>query len=427
MLKTRLLPSAIVAISLISPEAFASSELQQMRATLEEMQKILLQQQARIEQLEKQSAGQPAPARLTLAALAKETPTANPAPVPAAPDVPAVPASPASPPPPALATFYGRLDIFGEANWGGSKGSRLAMESGGMNGSRLGVKGGRNLTSDVKIIYQLETGFFSNNGRLAQNSDGNTRLFGRQAYIGVEGRLGKLTAGRQYSPYFMETIRFDSFENGYGSATTDLNVNPGPTRYDNALIYTTPTYRGLTSTNMLALGGKTGETGQNALGLALNYTEGPTSLGVAYLYDDHNTSSTKTSKYAFAGASYQLGKVKLMGGVAGINISPDQAISSQWRSWMIGTRIDVTSSGQLWLNYGEGQSRDAVIDDKGRVYAVAWMETINQQTRAYLAYSRHLNDPGADFAPGGTGADDYYSINKGDTANGLALGMQYVF
>ena len=444
MFKTRLLPLVIFTVFFGSTEAFAASELQQMRATLWEMQKLLQQQQVRIEQLEKQASERP-PTALT-AAEPDAKPLARPAPVAPAPVAPvaantpaAVPAStptststpvealPASLPPPSLMTFYGKLDLFAEANWGGSQGSRLAMESGGMNGSRVGVKGASDLSGNVKLVYTLEAGFFGNNGRPAQSSGGNTRLFGRQAYVGVEGRLGKLTFGRQYSPYFLETIRFDSFENGYGSPTNDGNVKPGPTRYDSAVVYAAPKYRGFTGTGMVALGGKTGKSDENALGLSLNYTQGPLGLGVSYLNDNHNAYASQRTRFAFAGGSYQIGKVKIMGGLAGANISPDQGVASEWRSWFIGSRIDVTSTGQLWLNYGEGHTRDAPVSDRGLVYAAAWMETINLQTKAYLAYSRHLNDPAAAFAPSGTGAYDYYTVSPGDTANGLALGIQYTF
>ena len=444
MFKTRLLCSVIFTVFFGSTEAFAASELQQMRATLGEMQKLLQQQQVRIEQLEKQTserrptaltaaesdakplAQSALAAPATVATIAASPAPAAPAP---APNPTATPSEAPQPrlPPPSLATFYGKLDLFAEANWGGSTGSRLAMESGGMNGSRVGVKGASDLSGNVKLVYTLEAGFFGNNGRPAQSSGGNTRLFGRQAYVGVEGRLGKLTFGRQYSPYFLETIRFDSFENGYGSPTNDGNVKPGPTRYDSAVVYAAPKYQGFSGMGMVALGGKTGKSDENALGLSLNYTQGPLGLGVSYLNDNHNAYASQRTRFAFAGGSYQIGKVKIMGGLAGANISPDQGVASEWRSWFIGSRIDVTSSGQLWLNYGEGHTRDAPVSDRGLVYAAAWMETINLQTKAYLAYSRHLNDPAAAFAPSGTGSYDYYTVSPGDTANGLALGIQYTF
>ncbi|MGE5470596.1 MAG: porin [Bacteroidota bacterium] len=409
----RLVPT-IVAMSLWSSASIAASELEQMQAALNDMQKLLRQQQARIEQLERQAGERGAAAPVMPA-----TPSTAGAAIDAA--------RAALAPEPGLATFYGRVDLFAEADWGGTQGSRAAIESGGMNGSRVGIKGGIEAMPETRLVYQLEAGFFANNGRLGQSSDGNARLFGRQAYLGVEGRLGRLTVGRQYSPYFMESIRYDAFENGYGSPTNDGNVKPGPTRYDNAVIYSTPNYRGLSGSTMLALGGKTGGSERNALALTLDYTEGPLGLGISYLHDNHNAVETQRSDYAFAGGGYQFDRLRLMGGVAGVNTSPDLGLPIEWRSWFIGSRVDVTSTGQLWLNYGKGRNRRAVIDDRGVVYSAAWMETINQQIKAYLAYARHLNSAGSALVPSGTSAYGYYSINPGDHANGLALGVQYVF
>ncbi len=64
-------------------------------------------------------------------------------------------------------TLYGKLDLFAEVNGGGSQGDRLALESGGLNGTRLGVKGGADITDGLRAIFQLESGFFANKGTLA--------------------------------------------------------------------------------------------------------------------------------------------------------------------------------------------------------------------------------------------------------------------
>lgn len=328
---------------------------------------------------------------------------------------------------PKLAGFYGRVDVFLDYGTGGSGGSRLSLESGGYTGSRVGVKGGRELTPGVQAIYQLEAGYFINNGRIGQSSGGNTRLFGRQAYVGIEGRLGRMTVGRQYSPYFLQLIGYDALENGYGSPTNDGNVPPGPTRYDNALIYATPDLGGLKASALTALGGQTGATRHNAYGLSLDFNRGPLAIGAGYLYDDHTTALDRSARYLFSGASYKLGRVQLMGGLSEIAYRPDIGADSDWRSWFAGTRIEATGSGQLRLVYGEGYSPQAVINNRGRVFSATWIETINQQFKAYLALSRHINYQGSAIAASGTAAYGYYTINPGDNATGIAAGVQYFF
>lgn len=444
MPRLRLALSTLFLTALLCSAPARAGELEDIRALLGQMQQTLQQQQARIEQLEKQAAMRSAPEsvatatavsqppassptatpRIVLASTAGSGPANNPAAIP--PSTQPNATEPSQPDMP-LATFYGRIDIFGEANWGGSTGNRLAIESGGMTGSRVGLKGGKALAPETNFIYQLETGFYANDGKLGQSDSTHTRIFGRQLYVGLDGRLGKLTVGRQYSPFFLEMITHDAFDNGYGSPTNDGNVKPGPTRYDNSIVYSTPRYRGLTSSTFIALGGKTGSSEQNTLGLTLNYAQGPLGLGLGYQYDNHNVYTDRSSRHGFAGASYQLGSVRLMGGVSGVDTRYDNGTDSEWRGWFFGSRIDVTSSGQLRLNYGEGHTPGAAVKDRGRVFSAAWMETINQQFKAYLVWSRHLNEEGVAFAPSGTAANGYYTVNPGDTANGLAAGVQYYF
>mgnify|MGYP000270539638 CR=1 FL=1 len=415
MLRTRLASLPILATLLVSPIPSSAGELDDMRAALGEMQTLLQHQPARIDQLEKQADAKPA---------TPESSVKQGGPLVLIPA--AAPSPPSARPEPALATLYGRLDLFAEGNWGGSKGSRVSIESGGMNGSRIGLKGGKAITPETHFIYQMEAGFFANNGKLGQSDSNNTRIFGRQLYAGIDGQYGRLTVGRQYSPVFMGIIQFDAFAHGYGSPTNYGTVEPGPVRYDNAVVYATPRLRGLTSTLFASLGGRTGGTEQNTLGLNLDYSNGPLGLGFAYQYDNHNAVLDKTTRHLFAGASYQFGPVKLIGGLAGYDRQPDIGALVEWRSWFLGSRIDVTPSGQLRLNYGEGHSL-ASQTDRGRIFSAAWMETINAQFKAYLAWSRNLNQPASALAPSGTSASGYYTINPGDTANGLAAGIQYVF
>jgi len=110
-------------------------------------------------------------------------------------------------------------------NTAAANGSHAGWNQGGLQDSRLGLKGGINLfdagSNKVKFIYQLEAGFNPLNGTLndaaktlsqnpnkGQNSTWadsslNGELFGRQAWAGIDaGDLGKLTAGLQYNPFY---------------------------------------------------------------------------------------------------------------------------------------------------------------------------------------------------------------------------------
>src|SRR5574343_870631 len=297
--------------------------------------------EARIAQLEAQQAARPAPAAATAA--------------PTAPPVLSAGSLGAN----ANVTLYGKLDLFAEVNGGGGQGDRLALESGGLNGTRLGVKGGADITDGLRAIFQLESGFFANKGTLAQGG----RFFGRQAFAGLEGSWGRLTAGRQYSPLYNAVISFDPFEQGYGSPTTDGNVSTGSTRFDSSIVYASPKYAGLSANLMLAFGGETGKS-HDVAALSVNYENGPFGLGAAYQNDDHVSSSTAVVRQAFVGASYQWGRTKLMAGFSHVENDPDAGNSTTRHEWMIGSQTAATATGQLLLAYAEGRTQDASPSDR---------------------------------------------------------------
>jgi predicted porin len=72
---------------------------------------------------------------------------------------------------------------------------RAAVDSGLATGSRLGVRGREALGGGTAAVYTVEAGILNDTGV----SDQNGRLFGRQAFVGLEGPLGRVTLGRQYN------------------------------------------------------------------------------------------------------------------------------------------------------------------------------------------------------------------------------------
>lgn len=380
--------------SAFAPGFAQAGELDDMKAAMQKMQE-------RIAQLEAQAKEAPraAPAATTAPVLSASSLGAN-----------------------ASVTAYGKLDLFTEYNTGGGKGDRQAIESGGLNGSRLGVKGGADINEGLRAVFQLEAGIFANKGTLAQGG----RLFGRQAYAGVEGKYGRVTVGRQYSPLYNAIISYDAFEQGYGSPTTDGNVSTGSTRFDSSLVYASPKYKGLSLNAMLALGGETGRS-SDAVAIAVNYENGPFDMSVAYQNDDHASSATTLTENSFVGIGYQIMKTKLLAGYGHAVTTPDGGLKTTRNEWMVGSRTAVTSTGQLLLSYGEGRTEDSSPSIKGSVATIGWVETIGAQSRVYAIVSAHDNSAGSALVPMGTSSAANYTVNPGDSAYGLALGYQYWF
>lgn len=131
-------------------------------------------------------------------------------------------------------TIYGLIDegVQYVNNAAVGKETKSAFEVGsGMLTSLLGFRGVEDVGNGVNVVWNLESGFSPNTGAIQQG-----RLFGRQAYVGLEGRFGSLTLGRQYTMRAYATGPINMFGAGpQGITTLDPTVaNP---RADNSISY----------------------------------------------------------------------------------------------------------------------------------------------------------------------------------------------
>lgn len=99
--------------------------------------------------------------------------------------------------------------------------------------SQWGLRGKEDLGGGLGAVFVLESGFAPGQGTLNQGG----RLFGRQAYVGLSGRWGTVTLGRQYSQIFWAVLTGDTLApNIYAAA--DLDPYLTQPRVDNAIAYT---------------------------------------------------------------------------------------------------------------------------------------------------------------------------------------------
>eukprot|EP01040_Poterioochromonas_malhamensis_P026971 gene26971-34042_t len=84
-------------------------------------------------------------------------------------------------------TMYGVVDAGITYDNGPSAGTVTKLESGIESGSRLGFRGTEDLGSGLKALFVLEQGFDIDTGRSGQGG----RLFGRQAWVGLNSEYGQ--------------------------------------------------------------------------------------------------------------------------------------------------------------------------------------------------------------------------------------------
>ncbi|MGH8779972.1 porin [Paraburkholderia sp.] len=195
-------------------------------------------------------------------------------------------------------TLYGIVDTgigyqsSQTSTLGATKGghSAVKMINGVWAGSRFGLKGGEDLGGGTKAIFQLEEGFNSATG--AQSTTG--LMFNRQAYVGVTNpTYGSLTAGRQYTSYYtlLSTYSPTTWLTGYyGAHPGDLDSLDTLYRANNSLVYTSPSFYGLTVSGSYSLGGVAGSLNAGSTwSAAVRYLNGP--IGIAAGFQRINNST----------------------------------------------------------------------------------------------------------------------------------------
>jgi predicted porin len=161
-------------------------------------------------------------------------------------------------------TLYGVLDAGLQyasktATAGGKNaGSTFAVVNGASSPSLFGMRGAEDLGGGLKATFALESGINMPNGGFA-SSNGN--LWGRQAWVGLEGDFGKIRLGTQFSPFFLTLLDSDPRHfspTGSGNVIYADNVIFTGAVNSNAVLYSSPKFGGLEGSVMFAPGGVPG-------------------------------------------------------------------------------------------------------------------------------------------------------------------------
>jgi len=349
-------------------------------------------------------------------------------------------------------TLYGVIDnnveYVNKLHTTAGDGSRLALQSGWLSGSRWGLRGTEDLGNGLSALFVLESGFNGDDGKSGQGG----RLFGRQAYVGLKSATaGQLTFGRQYTTLF---TLLGNFEPLFYSLYSPLTVLEGLNyRSDNTAVYT-GTFGGLTAQAHWTFGnnaasvnpgpGGDGEIpGQfrrgTGYGGGLAYISGP--FGATIIYDQYNPSvalgggafSSGSVRKAAAAGSYTIGPAKLMAGYRwGQNKNVDDSVALRDDYYWIGGNYQATSALNFTLEYAYQKIKtiNSAESRQPNPWQVAFVADYNfsKRTDIYLttAYARHaalmLDQAGVN-----ANADGYTLATGKNSMFGAALGIRHKF
>lgn len=319
--------------------------------------------------------------------------------------------------------------------------TNVGLAYGVQNGNRLGFRGVEDLGNGNRVTFTLESGFDLGNGTSSQNS----RLFGRQAWLGVENDAwGYARIGRQYNFAYDYMTAVDPFSMGFGQANMGAAFGSANSdRVSNALKYQTPRMSGFqagagysfaTGTNnayinngvvATSTGGYNFETNNNArqLTLGANYANGPAYVALTYdkVYAPTNAITDSNPSSWILGGAYDFNVVKLSaaygqtrggyllgqgngGSGAGVNLYGNPANANGeyifdqnmgYNSYLIGATVPVSGASRVVASYTmltpNTNMKDAYNAQNQSAYSLGYTYDFSKRTNLYTYVSYMTN------------------------------------
>ena len=287
-------------------------------------------------------------------------------------------------------TVYGVVDV-GIAHENNGVNSVTRMDSGNLNGSRLGFKGSEDLGGGLAAIFQIENGFNADTGTQADS----TRLFNRLAFVGVTGGFGAVKLGRQNNPIYANSGTFDPFGDSLAGDTARLFSYNG-SRTDNLITYGYAA-NGFRGELQYGLGENpvNSSASRTAAGF-VGYKNGPIDVVLTH-QNIKNATDTDSTKMTLLGGNYNFGVVKAFasyawekGVILGSNVDLDQ------RDALLGLTAPIGAAGTLMVSYVRKTDRNNNDADATQI-AIGYTHALSKRTSLYTSYGQLRNDDAASY------------------------------
>lgn len=282
-------------------------------------------------------------------------------------------------------TLYGVADAWigsTKVEVGGVGVRKSVVDTSGVNGSRWGLKGTEDLGGGLKTVFTVESGFGIDTGASAQGG----LLFGRQAFVGLQGGFGTVTLGRQYSGYFELQGKVNhnysafTFESNAGVAAN--GIAEYTYRLNNAVKYVSPVFNGFSGAVAYGFGENkdtpvVGNSATNIASLNVNYANGP--LLVGYAHQAETQASGGKNKYDLVGGTYDFGVVKLLGSYSQIKNN-----TTKDKEYQVGAVVPFGAAA-ISAGYTHSQSDVGAVSNTGKGYAILATYDLSKRTGLYAA------------------------------------------
>ncbi len=328
-------------------------------------------------------------------------------------------------------TIFGVVDAT-VAIGNGDTSNKTQLTNSGYNSSRLGFRGVEDLGGGLKAKFWLEAGVMNDNGAGAATNVNNQGAggalagmngsqgltFNRSSWVSVEGSMGEIRLGRDYTPQFWSFTVYDPFgTNGVGT-TQALNSSGGGVtivRASNSLAWKSPSYSGF------GIWAQTyfGENASNAASQAgdgsairVSYDQGPLSLAVAFAKTTTGAGTdVQTTNVA---GSYNMGVAQLM---AFWNKDANTG-AKDITGYTIGALVPVKPAGTVRVSFSNSDNGNGAKTDK---FALGYVHDMSKRTALYGTFASLSNSGGAAQALNGA------ATPANGSSTGFDIGVRHAF
>src|SRR6218665_421692 len=332
-------------------------------------------------------------------------------------------------------SLYGILDANVQVLDGSSTVTRV--QSGGLQGSRIGVRGTEDLGGGLRAFFTLESGVNLDDGTYGQNA-----FWGRQAFVGLGTPYGQVSLGRQYGSIYSLSSDFSQFSNvGTGASTAVIGgfagyepvrgsdasgaANGGPVRVNNSIKYETPDYNGFKAGALVGLGEVSGGTdGTRVADIYGRYTRGNVDAMLSYVSDKRAATGLDVPTISAAAAYSFGGAYRVLGGV--ISVDDRTVANADGTGYWIGGDYRV-GANTFKAQYVQSKLEHGAVDGKTQALCPGYQYNLSKRTALYSSLTRFKND-GVGYAARIAGAVPAALISTGDrTVTEFVTGVRHSF
>ncbi len=289
-------------------------------------------------------------------------------------------------------TLSGLLDLSaGQSKAAGSSNKVWGVDNGQMTTSWFGVSGSEDLGGGLSALFTLQSFMRADTG--ASGRFGADTFWARNAFVGLSSSsLGKVTIGRNTTPFFVTTLSFSPFGDSFGYSPSirhyfTSGTLTGDSGWSDSVLYTSPKLGGATLQLFMAAA----EAGSNGRNHGVNLRWGAGAFDSALSWQDvkkDGTTAVADTRSWQAAASYDFGVARLFGqfgNVANKTSGNEYDLADLGASVPVGNGKIIAQWGQIKPETGAKRKTfsagyDYFLSRRTDLYAVAMSDKIDGQS-----------------------------------------------